>query len=89
MLLHTDESGRAIHNVKSASIRTGQTEIIQKFGRYHALTIVRWLASVLAEIGHVACYQHNIDGFFGINEYFYSYTVGDSLLKIRKIWPLK
>lgn len=89
MVLHTDESGRAMHDVKSASIRTGQTEIVQKFGRYHALTIVRWLSSVLAEIGHVACYQHKIDGFFGINEYLYSYTVDNSFLKTRKIWPLK
>lgn len=89
MVLHTDESGRTMQDVKSASIRTGQTEIVQKFGRYHALAIIRWLSSVLAEIGHIACYQHNIGGFFGINEYFYSYTVDDSFLKTRKIWPLK
>jgi len=89
MVRHTDESGRSMHDVKSASIRTGQTEIVQKFGRYHALTIVRWLSSVMGEIGYLACYQHNIGGFFGINEYFYSYTVDDSFLKTRKIWPLK
>jgi len=89
MVLHTDESGKAMQDVKSASIRTGQTEIVQKFGRYHALTIVRWLSGVLAKIGHVACYQHKIDGFFGIDEHFYSYTVDDSFLKTRKIWPLK
>jgi len=89
MVLHTDESGRTMQDVKSASIRTGQTEIVQKFGRYHALTIVRWLSSVLAEIGHIACYRYNIEGFFGINEYFYSYMVDDSFLKTRKIWPMK
>jgi len=89
MVCYIDESGRTMQNVKLASIRTGQMEIVQKFGRYHALTIVRWLSSVLAEIGHIACYQHNIEGFFGINEYFYSYTVDDNFLKTRKIWPLK
>lgn len=89
VVLHTDESGRSMQDVKSTSIRTGQTEIVQKFGRYHALTIVRWLSSVLAEIAHIACNQHNVGGFFGINEYFYSYTVDDSFLKTRKLWPLK
>jgi len=89
MVLHTNESGRTMQDVKSASIRTGQTEIVQKFGRYHALTIVRWLSGVLAEIAHIACHQHNVGGFFGINEYFYSYTVDDNFLKTRKIWPLK
>lgn len=89
MVLHTDESGGAMQDVKSASIRTGQTEIVQKFGRYHALTIVRWLSGVLSEIAHIACYEHNVGGFFGINEYFYSYTVDDSFLKTRKIWPLR
>jgi len=85
----TDESGRHMQDVKSASIRTGQNEIVQKYTRYHALTIVRWLSDVLGEIGHIACYQHNIGGFFGINEYFHTYTVDDKFLKTRKIWPLK
>lgn len=72
MVHHTDESGKHMQDVKSASIRTGQNEIVQKYSRYHVLTIVRWLSNALGEIGHLACYQHNIDGFFGINEYFYT-----------------
>ncbi len=89
MVIHTDESGRTMRDVKSASIRTGQTKIVQKFGRYHALTIARWLSDLLSKIANIACHQHNIGGFFGINEYFYSYTVDDSFLKTRKVWPLR
>lgn len=89
MVIHTDESGRTMQDVKSASIRTGQNEIVQRFSRYHALTIARWLSDLLSKIAHIACYQHNAGGFFGINEYFYSYTVDDSFLKTRKIWPLR
>ncbi|EOB3677500.1 hypothetical protein ACHELX_004424, partial [Vibrio vulnificus] len=85
----TDESGSSMHDVRAASIRTGQTEIVQKYGRYHALTIARWLSELLSKTGEIACYQHNIGGFFGINEYFYSYTVDDHFLKTRKIWPLR
>lgn len=89
MVRHTDENGRAMQDVKSASIRTGQTKIVQRLGRYYALTIARWLSDVLSTIAHTACYQHNVGGFFGINEYFYTYTVDDSFLKTRKVWPLR
>jgi len=89
MVHHTDESGQHMQDIKSASIRTGQNEIVQKYSRYHALTIVRWLSDVLGTIAHIVCHQHNIGGFFGMDEYFYTYTVDDSFLKTRKIWPLK
>lgn len=89
MVIQTDESGRTMRDVKSASIRTGQTEIVQKYGRYHALTIARWLSDLLSKIAHIASHQYDIGGFFGIDEYFYTYTVDDSFLKTRKIWPLR
>ncbi|EAZ97039.1 hypothetical protein MELB17_10963 [Marinobacter sp. ELB17] len=88
MVIQTNESGHTMRDVESASIRTGQNAIVQKWGRYHSLTIARWLSSVLSELSHIACYQHGIDGFFGLSEYFYSYTVDDSFLKTRKVWPL-
>lgn len=88
MVIQTNESGHTMHDVESASIRTGQNAIVQKWGRYHSLAIARWLSTVLSELSHIACYTHNIDGFFGLNEYFYSYTVDDSFLKTRKVWPL-
>lgn len=88
MVIQTNESGQTMQDVESASIRTGQNTIVQKWGRYHSLAIARWLSTVLSELSHIACYKHGIDGFFGLNEYFYSYTVDDAFLKTRKIWPL-
>ncbi|MCS0534362.1 hypothetical protein [Citrobacter portucalensis] len=87
-VIHTNESRDTMQDVKSASIRTGQNAIVQKWGRYHSLAIARWLATVLSELSHIACYEHGIDAFLGLNEYFYSYTVDDSFLKTRKVWPL-
>lgn len=89
MVRQTDENGRMMQDVKSASIRTGQNKIVQRLGRYYALTITRWLSDVLSEIARTACHQHNVEGFFGIEEYFYTYTVDDSFLKSRKVWPLR
>lgn len=88
MVLFVDETGAPIRDVLTASIRTGQTEIVQRFGRYYVLTVVRWLSDVYSEIARAACYSHKIDAFFGSWEHFDTYTVPDDFLKTRKIWPL-
>lgn len=89
MVLHINEAGDAMQEVLSASIRTGQTEIVQRYGRYHTLTVVRWLCEAFSSLSRLACYEHGIDAFFGAWEYFQTYTVGDSFLKTRKVWPLR
>ena len=88
MVLYINETGEAMQDVLSSSIRTGQTEIVQRYGRYYALTVVRWLAEVFSELSRSACYTHKVDAFFGVWEYFQTYTVDDRFLKTRKIWPL-
>ncbi len=86
---YTNEKGDAMNDVLSASIRTGKTEIVQRYGRFYALTVVRWLSNVFSQLSEVACYGHHIDAFFGVWEYFDTYRVDDSFLKTRKIWPLR
>lgn len=88
MVLHINETGDAMQDVLTSSIRTGQTELVQRYGRYYTLTVVRWLSEVFSELTQLACYTHNIDAFFGVWEYFQGYTVDDSFLKTRKNWPL-
>ncbi|MDA8089106.1 MAG: hypothetical protein M0Z61_02620 [Nitrospiraceae bacterium] len=86
---HTNEAGKMMEDVLSASIRTGQTEIVQRYGRYHTLTIVRWLSEIFSNLANSACYKHGIDAFFGAWEYLETYRVDDSFLKSRKVWPLR
>jgi hypothetical protein len=88
MVLYFSESGDTMQDVLTASIRTGQTELVQRYGRYYALTVVRWLSEVFSELSRLACYTHNIDAFFGVWEYFQTFTVDDNFLKTRKNWPL-
>jgi hypothetical protein len=88
MVIQTNESGHTMQDVESASIRTGQNVVVQKWGRYHSLSIARWLSTVLSELSHIACHTHGIDGFFGLDEYLDTYIVDDSFLKTRKVWPL-
>jgi hypothetical protein len=87
LVLHINEAGDAMEDVRTSSIRTGQTDLVQRHGRYFALTIVRWLAEVFSALSQSACYTYNIKAFFGVNEYFQTYTVEDRFLKKRKVWP--
>ena len=65
MVHYFNESGDAMQDVLSASIRTGQTEIVRRYGRYHTLTVVRWLSEEFSSLTRSACYTHEIDAFFG------------------------
>ncbi|SNB59171.1 hypothetical protein SAMN04487880_3449 [Marinobacter sp. es.042] len=87
-VLHVDESEQTMDNVRTASVRTGQTKVVQKFGRYHTLTTVRWLSDVYTQLAKMAAYQYRYEAFFGSWEFLQTYTVDDSFLKSRKVWPL-
>lgn len=85
---HTTETREQLSDIELASRRTGQTELVQKWARYHALTVARWLSDVYRKLAEYAVYRQNQDAFFGSWEFFDTYRVDDSLLKSRKIWPL-
>lgn len=85
---HTTETRERLSDLELASRRTGQTELVQKWARYHALTIVRWLSDVYRELSEFAVYKQNLDAFFGSWEFFDTYRVDDDFMKTRKIWPL-
>ena len=84
----TNEKGDALQDVESGSILTGQTAIVQRYGRFYALSVVRWLSDVFSKLSERACYAHQIDAFSGVWEFFYTYRVNDNFLRTRKIWPL-
>lgn len=85
---HTTKTREQLSDIELASRRTGQTELAQKWARYHALTVARWLSDVYRKLAEYAVYRQNQDAFFGSWEFFDTYRVDDSLLKSRKIWPL-
>ncbi len=89
MTIQSNESGDTMHDVHTESLRSGQTKVVQRFGRFYALTVVRWLSELLSELAMQACYTHKIGSFFGLWEYLETYTLPDESLKRRKVWPLK
>ena len=84
-----NETGDIIEDVWSGSIRSMQADVVQRYGRYYALTIVRWLADLFSKLAIQACRAHENNAFFGVWEPFIKYTLDDSLLRRYKIWPLK
>jgi hypothetical protein len=87
-VVYINETGDAMQDVLTSSIRSGQTEFVQRYGRYYALTVVRWLSEIFSELSRSASDVHNADAFFGVWEYFQTYTVDDTFLRTRKNWPL-
>ncbi len=87
-VLYTDERGDGVTDVRSALILTAKTKIVQRYGRFHALSVVRWLSDVFSQMSTTACYKHQVHAFSGVWEYLATYRVDDSFLKTRKIWPL-
>lgn len=87
-ILHFSEEGEVMNDVLCASIRTGQTELVQRYGRFYTLTVIRWLSDVFSELARTASDVHGIHAFFGAWEHFYTYRVDNKLLRTRKNWPL-
>ena len=85
---YTSETREHITEVESASLRSGQSGLVQKWTKYHTLTIVRWLAEIHRDLSHLATYDAGLHAFYGCWEYFDCYRVEDKLLKSRKVWPL-
>jgi len=83
-----NEAGETIQDIRSASLRSGQTESVQKFGRYYTLLTVRWLACVHREINDLASNANSLDAFYGHSEFFDTFRVEDIFLKTRIVWPL-
>ncbi|END8700851.1 hypothetical protein ABMH07_002674 [Escherichia coli] len=88
-VMYMNKSTNIMQDLISASIRTGQNTIVQKWGRFYSLSIARWLATVLTELSDIASHKYGIISFYGLSEHCCSYIVEDSFLKNRKIWPLR
>lgn len=88
-VMYTDESGKPMNDMYSASVRSGQNSVVQQYGRFYSLLVIRWLSELFSILASTACHAYKNDAFFGISEYFETYTVSDDFLKNRKVWPLK
>jgi hypothetical protein len=87
-VLFRNETGDMMQDIRTASARTGQTRIVQAYGRYYSLLTIRWMADVFSEMTRMAGYTSGFGVLFGHYEYFQTFTIQDRFLKTRKVWPL-
>jgi hypothetical protein len=84
----SNEAGDIMQTAEEASLRSGQNAIIQKYGRYHTLVLVRNLSEIFSRAAEKASENFSYDAFYGAWEYFWSFVVEDTFLLNRKVWPL-
>ena len=87
-ILHYDEQGKIINNFEALMIQAGATHIVQKYGRFYTLQIIRWLSFLIADLSRIGAYEHRIAPLLGLDEPFVIFSNDDALLKERKRWSI-
>jgi hypothetical protein len=82
-----DEAGEPITLLEQGLIHAGEVRVIQRFGQFYCLQLIRYLAAVLEDLRSIA----HRDGFGEIpffGEIFAWYLNDDTMLKSRKTWRI-
>ena len=85
---HTAEDGTSLNSLSSASYRTAENEILQKFGRFYSFVVIRFLSEIFTSM--TSAYGYSDEGYlwFGHYEHFNTFNVPNEFGLNRKIWPL-
>ncbi len=87
-LFYTNEVGKIMGDRNEILEWDRRTQIVQQFGCFHTLTIVRWMACVFIEISKNNIEQQN-NILFEHSKYFIGFIQSDEHLKITKHWPVE
>ncbi len=91
VMLERDEFGETMHTVQDYWTRDAQTKLVQKFGRYHTLIIVRWMAEVFLIITRDGDWgisnSTRCDIMFANYPTFLDFLEPDEVLLTKKQWP--
>lgn len=87
MVLHHSETGQTLDTVYDASRQTGMNKIAEPYVRLYVLQIVRFLGSVLSDLGYQAQVARLEDVPY-LSEFFAIYDNDDAMLKSRKTWSI-
>ena len=86
VVLHSTEAGEPINDIHTFFSHGRATRVVQKYGRFYTLQIVRWLSSIMFELSHLGAYEKRIEALLGFNEPFGMFLNGDKYLRGRKAW---
>jgi hypothetical protein len=87
-VIHHDEAGNLIGDIKTLMTHAGATAIVQRYGRLYVMQLIRWLATILAELSFKGAYKHRIEALLGLEERFRIFGNDDKYLRGRKTWSI-
>jgi hypothetical protein len=87
-VLHHTEDEVIIDNIEALMLQGAATRIVQKFGPFYALQIVRWLAFLISDLADIGAYKERITPLFGLGEPFKFFRLEDSYLRQRRRWSI-
>jgi hypothetical protein len=83
---HIAEDGEIIDSVESASLRTGENKVMQKYGTFYCAKVVRFAYLVLYDLEGEAI-KAGFDDVPALHEFFFPFLNKDAYLKSRKTFP--
>ena len=87
-VLHYNESSDLIENIETLMTHAGATRIVQRYGRLYVMQLIRWLATILAELSFKGAYEYRIEALLGLDERFRIFGNEDKYLLGRKTWSI-
>jgi hypothetical protein len=83
---HTTEIGLPINDVPSMVQHNAKQRIVQRWGQFYALQLIRWITYTLRDLSIKGGYNKRIEALFCIHETFRIFMNDDQMLKKRSTW---
>lgn len=85
LIRHTAEDGAALTSVQSAALQTGKNKVMQKYGTFYCVKLVRFLYMILSDLIYES-YSARLD-IPHLDEFFFPFLNKDAYLLSRKTFP--
>jgi hypothetical protein len=82
-----DEAGKSIDTLAEGLIHGAEGRVIQRFGQFYCLQLIRYLAAVLEELRLIS-HRDGLQDIPFSGEIFAWFLNDDAMLKSRKTWRI-
>ena len=84
---HHTEEGVLLETFETAALHTSETEVVQKYGRFYTLQIIRFLACLLSDMGKIA-WKNSLEKIPYLNDFFLIFMNQDAVFMRRRTWSI-
>lgn len=87
LIRNQTETGHEINSVEASFMHARQTKVIQKYGQFYTLQIIRFFAFLFSDLGFIA-QQRRMPDIPYMGDFFRIFYNQDSYLKRRSTWVI-